>query len=50
MVAGVDEGEGDVFDDGEIGDEVEVLEDEADFFGAEAGLAAGGDAGGGFVV
>ena len=45
MVAGVDEREGDVFDNGEGGYEVEVLENEADGFGAEMGLAAGGDGG-----
>ena len=50
MVAGVDEGKSDVFDNRESGDEVEVLEDEADFFGAEAGLTTGGDARDGFVV
>lgn len=50
MIAGVDEGEGDVFDDGEVGDEVEVLEDEADFFGAEASLAARRNAVDRFVV
>ena len=50
MVARVNEGEGDVFDHREVRDEVEVLEDEADFFSTEAGLFFGGDAGGGFVV
>ena len=60
VVIGIDEGEGDVFDDGEVGNEVEILEDEADVFSAESGLAAAGDAfdrfagesvlsGGGFV-
>jgi len=43
VVAGVDEGEGDIFDDREIRDEVEVLENEADFFGSQTGLAAGRD-------
>ena len=50
VVAGVNKGKSDVFDDGEVGDEVEVLEDEADFFGAEAGLFFGGDAGDGLVI
>ena len=31
VVAGVNERKGDVFDDGEVGDEIEVLEDKADF-------------------
>ena len=50
VVAGVDEGKGDVFDNGEVRDEVEILKDEADFLGAEASLAARGDAVDGLVV
>ena len=50
MVARVNKRESDVFDDGEVGNEIEVLEDEADFFGAEAGLFFGGDTRGGLVV
>jgi len=42
---GVNEGEGDVFDDGKGGDEVKVLENEADLAGAEFGLAAAANAG-----
>lgn len=41
--ARVDEGEGDIFDDGESGDEIEVLENKADLGGAEVGLFGGGE-------
>lgn len=47
---GVDEGEGDVFDDGEGIDEIEILEDDADSFGAEAGFFVGGELVGGGAV
>ena len=45
VVAGIDERERDVFDDGERGDEVEILENETDLLGADSGLATRGDIG-----
>ena len=41
---GIDERKGNVFEDRKGRDKVEVLEDEADFFSAEASLFAGRDA------
>ena len=48
--AGIDEGKGNVVEDGEGGNEVEVLEDEADFLRAEAGFFFVANAGDGFAV
>ena len=43
--SGVDEGQSDIFDDGKVGDEIKILENEADLTGAEFGLATTADAG-----
>ena len=46
----VDKGESDVFNDGESGDEIEILENDADALGAEAGFFARGEFGGGLAI
>ena len=50
MVAGVDKGKGNILDNREIRDQVEVLEDEADFLRAKASLPSGRNSGDWFVV
>ena len=48
--ARIEEGKADVVDDCEIRDEIKVLKDKTDFFGAEASFATGGNAGNGFAL
>ena len=48
--ARIEERKADVVDDCEIWDKVEVLEDETDFFGAEASFAASGNTRNGFAL
>ena len=49
-IAGVNKGKGDVFNDGKVVYEVEVLENKADFFGAKFGLASSRNIGDGFTI
>ena len=49
-LADIDERKGDIFEDGEILDEIEILEDKADFFGADFRLTSGTDTGDIFIV